>query len=62
MADSPDHTRRWLINLSGAALLSNVLPVAPASAQGAAAKPAASDAEEGVKEPPLSPVTLALAS
>ena len=64
MADNPDHTRRWLINVSGAALLSNVLPVAPASAQGAAApKPAASDAaEEGVKEPPLSPVTVALAS
>ena len=37
MTENPDHTRRWLINVSGAALLSNVLPVAPASAQGAGA-------------------------
>ena len=53
MTDNPDHTRRWLINVSGAAMLSNVLPVAPALAQAApAAKPAAPEAaEDGVKEP-----------
>jgi 2-methylcitrate dehydratase PrpD len=65
MTEKPDHTRRWLINVSGAALLSNVLPVAPASAQGAgAAKPAAAAeaAEGGGKSEPLSPVTVALAA
>jgi len=65
MKDDPDHTRRWLINVSGAALLSNVIPVAPAFAQGAgAAKPAATkeSAEDSVKEEPLSPVTVALAN
>ncbi len=63
MRDDPDHTRRWLINMSGAALLSNVLPAAPALAQAAAAsKPAGGEAAEGpVKEEPLSPVTVALA-
>jgi 2-methylcitrate dehydratase PrpD len=64
MQEEADHTRRWLINVSGAALLSNVLPPAPALAQGAAApKPAAAkeDAEEGGKDEPLSPVTIALA-
>jgi 2-methylcitrate dehydratase PrpD len=65
MSDDPNHTRRWLINVSGAALLSNVLPVAPALAQGAgAAKPAAAKdaAEDTGKEEPLSPVTVALAA
>src|SRR5580704_4857394 len=63
MPNTPDHTRRWLINVSGAALLSNVLPVAPALAQNApAAKPAAESSEGPVKEPPLSPVTIALAN
>src|SRR5215471_365327 len=64
MQEDPDHTRRWLINVSGAALLSNVLPAAPALAQGAAAgKPSAAKDEEGpVKEEPLSPVTVALAT
>ena len=61
MTQNPDHTRRWLINASGAALLSNVLPAAPASAQGeGAAKPAAAEAAEGGgKAEPLSPVTVA---
>src|SRR5260221_1887328 len=65
MSDDPNHTRRRLINLSGAALLSNVLPVAPAFAQGAgAAKPAAAKdaAEDTGKDEPLSPVTVALAA
>jgi 2-methylcitrate dehydratase PrpD len=63
MREDPDQTRRWLINVSGAALLSNVLPVAPALAQGAA-KPAAAaeSAEEGGKTEPLSAVTVALAN
>jgi 2-methylcitrate dehydratase PrpD len=70
MSENPDHTRRWLINVSGAALLSNVLPATTALAQGAAkpdagaAKPTAAKeaAEEGGKEEPLSPVTVALAN
>jgi 2-methylcitrate dehydratase PrpD len=65
MTKTPDHTRRWLINVSGAALLSNVLPAAPALAQSApAAKPAAAkeSSEGAAKEPPLSPVTVALAN
>ena len=33
MSDNPDHTRRWLINASGAAILSNALPATPALAQ-----------------------------
>ena len=63
MRDDPDHTRRWLINVSGAALLSNVLPAA-ALAQAAASKPATGgdDSEGPVKEEPLSPVTVALAN
>jgi 2-methylcitrate dehydratase PrpD len=62
MTNNPDHTRRWLINVSGAALLSGALPVAPALAQGAA-KPAAAESAEGpVTEEPPSPVTVALAS
>ncbi|HEY2228680.1 MAG TPA: MmgE/PrpD family protein [Xanthobacteraceae bacterium] len=64
MNDKPNHTRRWLMNVSGAALLSNVLPVGSALAQGApAAKPKASAeaSEEPVKDAPLSPVTVALA-
>jgi 2-methylcitrate dehydratase PrpD len=65
MSDDPDHTRRWLINVSGAALLSNALPVTPSFAQGSGtAKPAAAkeSSEETVKEEPLSPVTVALAN
>ena len=62
--EDPNQTRRWLINVSGAALISNVLPVAPALAQGAAGgKPsaAAKDEEGPVKEEPPSPVTVTLA-
>jgi 2-methylcitrate dehydratase PrpD len=65
MRDDPDRTRRWLINVSGAALLSNVVPAAPAFAQGTpASKPGAAKQafEEPVKEEPLSPVTVALAN
>ena len=65
MNDDPNQTRRWLLNVSGAALLSNALPVTPSFAQGAgAAKPAAPKeaAEASVKEEPLSPVTVTLAN
>jgi MmgE/PrpD N-terminal domain len=37
MDDEADHTRRWLINASGAALLTGAIPVASASAQNARA-------------------------
>jgi len=71
MSDDPDHTRRWLINAGGAALLSNALAAGPSLAQNApapasaaknAAKSAAtSSAEEpAMDNPPLSPVTSAL--
>ena len=55
-----DHTRRWLMNVSGAALLSNMLPAAPALAQSPpAAKPGTNEGSEGSpKEAPLSPVTV----
>ena len=33
MSDEADHTRRWLINASGAAILSSAIPAAPAYAQ-----------------------------
>jgi 2-methylcitrate dehydratase PrpD len=57
MSDDPDHTRRWLINASGAVLLSNALATAAASAQ--SAKPPR-DADEPVADAPISPVTTAL--
>jgi 2-methylcitrate dehydratase PrpD len=62
MTDDPDHTRRWLINASGAAILSNALAAGPSYAQGAgapAAKPAAAE-DEPAADQPLSPVTTAL--
>jgi 2-methylcitrate dehydratase PrpD len=65
MSNDPDHTRRWLINVSGAALLSNALSVAPVLAQTPPAgkpAPAKDAAEDSGKEAPLSPVTVALAS
>src|SRR5882672_1271436 len=37
MSDETDQTRRWLINASGAAILSSALPITAASAQTAAA-------------------------
>jgi 2-methylcitrate dehydratase PrpD len=57
MSDDPDHTRRWLINASGAALLSNALAGGPSYAQvaGAPAAKATKDADE-----PISPITTAL--
>ena len=65
MSDDPDHTRRWLINASGAAILSNALPVAAAHAQTAAPPPqgAAKDSSGGASPARIavSPITATLA-
>jgi 2-methylcitrate dehydratase PrpD len=53
MSDEADHTRRWLINASGAAILSGALP--GSSAQAAPAPGARTDAET------ISPDTITLA-
>ena len=62
MSDSPDHTRHWLINVSGAAILANALGGGPSYAQvgGAPAAKVAQDADEPVADAPISPVTMAL--
>jgi 2-methylcitrate dehydratase PrpD len=65
MSGEPDYTRRWLVNASGAAILSNVVPVTASSAQTAAAAPRSSPPElstdPATDSPPVSPVTTALA-
>jgi 2-methylcitrate dehydratase PrpD len=68
MSDNPDHTRRWLINASGAAILSNALPTpvlaqAPAPSLPTAQRGPAKDLAEdpAVDQTPLSPITTALA-
>src|SRR5215468_5081714 len=61
MSDEAVHTRRWLINASGAAVLSNAIPVAPAAAQTAAAaapRPSADGAEDSA---PISAAATTLA-
>src|SRR5579871_4194943 len=62
MSDGPDHIRRWLINASGAAILSNALAGGSSRAQVAVAPPAkpAAEAEEPAAEEPVSPITIAL--
>src|SRR5271169_5929203 len=62
MSDGPDHTRRWLINASGAAILANALAGGPSYAQvaGGPAAKAAQDADEPDADAPISPVTTAL--
>jgi 2-methylcitrate dehydratase PrpD len=64
MSDDPDYTRRWLINASGAAILSSTLAGGPSYAQTAGAPTAAQNAEgyaEGAAaDAPISPVTTAL--
>jgi 2-methylcitrate dehydratase PrpD len=57
MSDAADHTRRWLINAGGAAILSGALPTTAASAQTVAVPPAAAEATEA----PVSATTAALA-
>jgi 2-methylcitrate dehydratase PrpD len=58
MTDEADHTRRWLINASGAAILSGALPVSGASAQPAAAAAGSAAARDSE---PVSPATAAIA-
>src|SRR5215813_4004314 len=62
MSDGPDHIRRWLINASGAAILSNAFAGGSSHAQGAnapAAK-AAAEAEDAAGDQPISPITTTL--
>jgi 2-methylcitrate dehydratase PrpD len=65
MSGEPDYTRRWLVNASGAAILSNVVPVTASSAQTATAAPRGSPLESSAdpteNSPAVSPVTTALA-
>src|SRR6266853_1675248 len=65
MSGDPDHTRRWLINASGAAILSKALPVPASHAQTAAAAPQIppgdASADPTMDKTPISPVTTALA-
>src|SRR5216684_8894169 len=62
MSDGPDHTRRWLINASSAAILSNALAGGSVRAQVAAAPAvkAAAEAEDAAADQPISPITTAL--
>jgi 2-methylcitrate dehydratase PrpD len=57
MSDDPDHTRRWLINAGGAAVLSNAFAATPSVAQ---VGPKAAAEDEPPADMPLSPVTTAL--
>jgi 2-methylcitrate dehydratase PrpD len=59
MTDEADHTRRWLMNAGGAAILSGALPGAPAQAQ-TAASPRPGASREG-RDESVSPATAALA-
>jgi 2-methylcitrate dehydratase PrpD len=61
MKADPDHVRRTLINASGAALLSNILPINPASAQTAESDGAPSTAERPRDRGAVSPITAQLA-
>jgi 2-methylcitrate dehydratase PrpD len=63
MTDDADQTRRWIINVGSAAILSNALAAAPSAAQDKpAAKPTTAASDEGeAKEEPISPVSNALA-
>jgi 2-methylcitrate dehydratase PrpD len=60
MRDEADHTRRWLINASGAAILSSAIPGAASYAQ-TAAVPAPAAAADGPQEPAISSATSAFA-
>ncbi len=57
MSEDPDRTRRWLINASGAALISNAFAPAPSFAQAA---PASRPEEHAMDDVPISPITTAL--
>jgi 2-methylcitrate dehydratase PrpD len=61
MSENPDRTRRWLINASGAAILSNALASGPSNAQTAgtfAVK--AQESDQPAADAPIAPVTTAL--
>jgi hypothetical protein len=60
MSDEADHTRRWLLNASGAAILSSAIPGAASFAQ-TAATPAPAAAADSTREPPIAPATNAFA-
>jgi 2-methylcitrate dehydratase PrpD len=61
MTDETDHTRRWLINASGAAILSSAIPVAGAYAQTAAAPAASAAAGTALDQNFVSPAAAMLA-
>jgi 2-methylcitrate dehydratase PrpD len=61
MNDETVHTRRWLINASGAAMMSHAIPVAAASAQPAAAPASSAPADAAGDSTPISPAATALA-
>ena len=62
MSGGPDHTRRWLIGASSAAVLSNALAGGLSYGQvaGAPVTKATKDADEPAADTPISPVTKAL--
>ena len=61
MSDDPDHTRRWLVRASGAAILSNALASGPSYSKDAGAPGAKAQVpDEPVADAPISPVTNAL--
>jgi 2-methylcitrate dehydratase PrpD len=62
MSDDLDHTRRWLLNASGAAILSNAFAGTPSFAQNAAAQATKiiQKPDEPGADVPISPVTTAL--
>ena len=60
VSDETDRTRRWLINASGAAILSSAIP-ATASAQRAAAPAPSASGDAAPDSAPISPATTALA-
>ena len=61
MRDEADHTRRWLINASGAAILSSAMPVTGAYAQIVAAPASGADADAAGDPGFVSPAATMLA-
>jgi 2-methylcitrate dehydratase PrpD len=59
MADEADHTRRWLMNAGGAAILSGAIPGTTAHAQTTTPPPSATSREG--RDDPISPATTTLA-
>ena len=60
MNDHPNHIRRWLINASGAAILSNALTSRPSHAQATSAPAKAEGGDEPAADAAISPVTAVL--